>query len=275
MIHDSVLGRHQTGTTLLSGFASPIVNRKLSLVLEPSRSKGEGTILGGFSRIHASQSHGLLRSTGPHGRRFVEVLERFIDCRGGEVLLNASGDIVLVLERSFELLNAIVDLTRGSVQFIEGGLVVLFSLFVIEFELVGFAILLNGHVFLPVIHTLLVPLLHESSIPLQLVDLDSAEIRRSISLLKLVMGFSTGSVSLLTNSFSSKFSQVFLHVESLLRLVKCLKALLEKGVLDPVVGLFSQGDLLDGLSIGELASCLQHLDIRRGVDLLEHHLKLV
>ena len=85
-------------------------------MLKPSRSQGEGTILGGFCGIHAGQSHGLLRSTGSHGRRFVvEVLERFIDCGGGEVLLNTSGDIVLVLERSFELLNAIVDLTRGSV----------------------------------------------------------------------------------------------------------------------------------------------------------------
>ena len=72
-----------------------------------------------------------------------------------------------------------------------------------------------------------------------------------------------------------ELQQVLLHVKRLLRLVQRLQPLLEKGVLDPIVGLLSQRDLLDGLSIGELASSLQYLNIRRGVYLLQHHLELV
>lgn len=83
-----------------------------------------------------------------------------------------------------ELVNADVHLMVGLINLSHGQLVILFGLFVLEFQRPFLSFLLYCLVFLPILYTFLLPLLHKASISLQLVDLRSSRL-----LSDLVFGF--------------------------------------------------------------------------------------
>ena len=192
----------------------------------------------------------------------------------GDVLLDAGVD-TLGLEGLFEVRDAVLNLIVGVVELLEGDGVVLLSLLVVEFKLLAFAVLFPLLVLLPVFDSLRVPLLHEASVALQLVDLDASHLLLALGLhvlLPVGMGLGIGCLTLL---FVFKFADVGLHIEGLLGLVEGVDAGLEEGVLDPVVGLFGARDLLSWLVVSKLAGLAEDGDICWWVDLLKHHLELV
>ena len=102
------------------------------------------------------------------------ILKALRDCAFGILLLDLGGDAILVLQVALEVLDVFVYLLGGLLNLGNSDLVVLFSFLVFEFEVASLALLFQGLVLLPVLHTLLEPLFHEASISCNLVDLGSS-----------------------------------------------------------------------------------------------------
>lgn len=181
----------------------------------------------------------------------------------------------LGLERLLEGINSIMDLPGHLFELGDSDVVIFLGLLVVELELRVFSLLFDLLVLLPVIDSLLLPLLHETGVSLELVDLNAPHFlfTQGVGLLFLVL--QALGHTLLVQSFLVELLHVSLHVEHLLGLVEDLKALLEEGVLHIVVLLFGHGDFLSGLVVAELASLGQHGDVSGRVDLLKDHLELV
>lgn len=119
------------------------------------------------------------------------------------------------------------------------------------------------------------PLLHEASIPLQLVDLDASHLLLPHGVHGHVSGIQVGSIVRLPVHLVFELLDVGLHVECLLGLVKGIDSALEEGVLHLVVLLFGHGDFLRWLVVPKVASLLKDHHVGCGVDLFEAHLELV
>jgi hypothetical protein len=81
--------------------------------------------------------------------------------------LNTIGAFQSFFEGSYTILH----LFTGLLYLREGQLVVLLSFFVFKLKVASLATLLDCLVYLPIVHSLLKPLLHEPGIPGDLVDL--------------------------------------------------------------------------------------------------------
>lgn len=174
-----------------------------------------------------------------------------------------------------KLVDSVDNLVLGILQFLLSDHIEFLGLFEIELKLFTFTISLALLVFLPVFNTLLVPLLHEASIALQLVDLDSAHLLLPHGGDLLILGITACGEVRLGLLLFIKLLQVRFHIELLLRLVERVDACFEELVLDTVVFFFGIGDFLSGLVVAELTSLGEHCDVCCRVDLFQAHLELV
>ena len=115
-----------------------------------------------------------------------------------------------------ELSNAVVHLKVGIFQLGGYNLVKFLSLGVIKIQLRGLSFLLLGHVDLPVVDTLLEPLLHKASVALQLVDLNAAHLLLLPHFFVTVLFVELGSLVSLSHLFIVKFLNVDLKINFLL-----------------------------------------------------------
>jgi len=274
-LHDRVLLGDQAASALLTRLAGALVHCRLRLVLQPGTRKGESAIFSGLAGVHSGKAHCHFRCLCLHRALFAgEVLERFRDSSLSIILLHLCVDS-LGHEGRFKLINAIVDFTAGCIKFIQSDSIEFFGLLIVKFKLVGFTLALHSHVLFPILNAFLVPFLHETGISLQFVKLYAAELLLLLRLLLLFNVACTFSNRFLLAALMLKLQQVFLHVESLLRLVQRLQPLLEKGVLHSVEFLLGCGDLLDGLAVSKLSGGLEHLHVSGRVYFLKHHLQLI
>jgi hypothetical protein len=120
----------------------------------------------------------------------LHVAERFTNRNCGSTVVNFCVD-ALRAESLFKLFNSVIYLTVCGVKFVESHLVVFFSLFEIEFKLVGFTVTLDGHIFLPIVHTLSVPFFHKAGISLEFIQLNASLILEAIlfSFFFIMIGF--------------------------------------------------------------------------------------
>jgi len=174
-----------------------------------------------------------------------------------------------------KLVDSIDHLVLRILQLLLGNHIEFLSLFKVELKLFTLTISLALLVFLPVFNALLVPLLHEASIALKLVDLDSAHLLLPHGGDLLILRITARGEVRLGLLLFLKLLQVRLHVELLLGLVERVDACFEELVLDTVVFFFGIGDFLSGLVVAELASLGKHCDVCCRVDLFQAHLELV
>jgi hypothetical protein len=138
-----------------------------------------------------------------------------------------------------------------------------------------FSLLLVSHVLLPVLNTLLQPLLHEASIPLQLVDLSSSDLLLDPFLLLFLRSLVPLRLFILSVCFILELLQVSIDVHHLLGLVQGLQPCLEERALHFVVTALVGANLECRLVVTHLTGLAEDSDIGRRVDLLQDHLDLV
>jgi len=178
-------------------------------------------------------------------------------------------------KRVFKGFNAVLHLRFGFCKLSLGQTIELLRLFEVEFELFGFTVSLALLVLLPVLDALLVPLLHEASIPLQLIDLNSAHflLAQVIRFLLLKVLF----VRDLRLSFLLivELLHVIFHVKLLLRLVQRVDSHLEKVVLNLVILGAWHCNFLRWLVVAKLTRLGEDCNVSRRVHLIQAHLELV
>ena len=134
-----------------------------------------------------------------------------------------------------ESVDTIRNLILSLLQLVFGDGIVFLGLFELEFKLLTLTVALPLLVLLPVLDTLLVPLLHKASVALELVNLNASHFllaHGSHLAIFLVGALSHTSLSLL---LLLKLLHVSLHVQLLLGLVQSIDALLEELMLNAVV----------------------------------------
>ena len=181
----------------------------------------------------------------------------------------------IVFQSLFELGDAVVDLHACLVNLLDGRLVELLGLLILKLELALLSFLLIGHVLLPVFDSLLQPFFHEPSVPLELVDLGSADFLLDpfgFLLLGLVVALC---LFILADSLVIELLEVVLHVHGLLRFVQCLQARLEEGALHLVVSFLCWPDLQSRLVVSNFARLSKNSDVSWGIHFLEDHLELI
>ena len=82
----------------------------------------------------------------------------------------------MVLQGFFEIGNSIKHFNVGIIKLLQSDRIVFLGLLVVEFKLFAFAVLFPLLIDFPVFHAFLMPFLHESSVSLQLVDLNAAHL---------------------------------------------------------------------------------------------------
>ena len=189
-------------------------------------------------------------------------------------LVNTRVDSV-VSKRLLEGVDAIRDLIFGFLKLFLSNCVELLRLSKFEFKLLSFSIALSLLILFPVFNSLLVPLLHEASVALQLVNLNSAHFllahRRHLGFFGVV----TSCNASLALFLLLKLVEVGFHVELLLRLVQGVDAGLEELMLHLVVLFLGVSNFLGGLVVPKVARFRQHGNVCYRVDLLQTHLQLV
>mmetsp|Transcript_38027 Transcript_38027/g.46462 ORF Transcript_38027/g.46462 Transcript_38027/m.46462 type:complete len:415 (-) Transcript_38027:290-1534(-) len=277
LLHELFLLVDEAASTLLSLLASGLSQRLLRALLQTSRFQGKRASACHDGRaVHRVLVQGASEVAAlcslPEGRTVSRLrIEASLDCALGSLFLDARVNAI-GSERVLKLFNAVADLVLSLLQLLLSNIVILLRLLELELEGLALAIALALLVFLPVLHALLVPLLHEAGVALELVDLNASHFLFAhgghLAVLLLAAGCHTGLPVLLL----FKFFKMRLHVELLLRLVERVNASLEELVLHLVVLLLRVGNLLGGLVVAELASLGEHGDVSRRVHLLQHHL---
>ena len=125
----------------------------------------------------------------------------------------------ILFQGVLKVVNADDDLIFGVLELLLGNLIKFLGLFEVKFKLLALTVPLALLILLPVFDTLLVPFFHETSVALQLVDLDAAHLllahRRDLLVLVVEAGSHGGMALLLT----IELGDVRLHVQLLLGLV--------------------------------------------------------
>jgi len=178
-------------------------------------------------------------------------------------------------KRVFKGFNSVLNLRFCLCEFSLSQIVELLRLFEVKFELFGFAVPLTLLVLLPVFDALLVPLLHEASVPLQLIDLNSAHflLTHVIRFLLLKLLF-VGDLRL-PFLLVVELLHVIFHVELLLGLVQRVNSHLEKVVFDLIVLGTRHCNLLRWLVVPKFTRFGEHGNVSGRVDLIQAHLELV
>lgn len=128
------------------------------------------------------------------------------------------------------------------------------SLFKVKFELFTLTVALALLIFLPVLDALLVPFFHETSVTLELVNLDAAHFLLPHGGHLLVIRVAADGEVLLAILLFFKFLHVRLHVQLLLWLIKRVDARFEELVLHTVVRLLGVCNFLCWLVVAKLTS---------------------
>jgi hypothetical protein len=185
-------------------------------------------------------------------------LAHLLDAQGDSairiLLAHLGSDTVGSLEIPFKVGNTILYLLAGLVDLCEGKLMVLFCFFVLELKVTSLALLLDGLVLFPVAHSLLEPLLHESGVARDLVDLGCAHLLQVLFprfLLVVVSSLGEGILALL---LVVKLLHVTVHYDLLLGDVTLLEPLVEESGGLCLVLLLRLSNLHGGTVISDFAS---------------------
>lgn len=144
-----------------------------------------------------------------------------------------------------------MDLILSLLQLLLSHFVVFLSLGEVEFKLGSFTLTLDRHVLLPVLDALSEPLLHEASVALELIDLDSAHLLLGLSVSHNVGAVSLGRHGSLAVELVVVLLLVGLEIDIFLSAIELAKALFEEVVGDIVVLGLGHSDALGGLVVAE------------------------
>jgi hypothetical protein len=151
----------------------------------------------------------------------------------------------------FESIDASGNLVLGFLKLNISYIVIFLCLSEIEFELSSFTLALDTHILFPVLDALGKPFLHETSISLELVDLDSAHLLLFVSVHLHVVCVELGGLSGLSNELVVVLLLVSLKIDIFLGTVKFSKPLLEESVGHFIVLWFGHRDSLGGLVVAK------------------------
>ena len=189
--------------------------------------------------------------------------------------MSNSGINPIFFEGLFELVDAVNDFNRSGIDFLDSDIIELGSLLVFELELALFPLFLVSHVLLPVFDTLGEPLLHETSVSLELVDLGPSELLSNTLFLLSFRHFVSFGFFGLSDGLVVELFEVIFHIHGFLRLVESLETNLEEGRLHFVVGILVRAYLESRLIVTNFARFPENGNVCRRVDLFEDHLELV
>ena len=168
-----------------------------------------------------------------------------------------------------------MDFVLSLMKLLLGEGIELLSLGEVKLKLGGFTLTLDTHVLFPVLDALGQPLLHETCVSLEFVDLDAAHFLFALSVLNHVLVVKLGSLSGLAHCFVIELLLMRFKVDIFLGAVQLAQPLLEEVVGNVVILGLAHRDALRWLVISESARFGYDGDISGWVDLLEDHFELV
>lgn len=181
----------------------------------------------------------------------------------------------IFFEGLFELVDPVNDLNRSGIDFLDSNIIEFGCLLVFELELALFPLFLVSHVLLPVFDTLGEPLLHETSVSLELVDLGPSDLLSNTLFFLSFRHFVSFGFLGLSDRLVIELFEVIFHIHGFLRLVESLEAHFEEGRLHFVVGILVRANLESRLIVANLARFPENGDVCWRVDFFEDHLELV
>lgn len=202
----------------------------LSAVFEPGRGQSEVTLLGGDPSIKSLGQGRLTGLVHGDGGRLPRVAAQSLVDGTVSILFLDFGTDSLSFHVPFKFSDTVVNLILSLLKLRLGHLVVLLSFSEVKFQLASLTGPLDLHVSFPVFDTLSEPLLHEASISLQFVNLNTAHLLLFARVVITVMLIGTLSHVSLSNSLIIELLKVTFEVNILLSTIQFTKSLFEEVV---------------------------------------------